>query len=127
MKKLLTCGMLLALASCHVSTAFAQTAQTFVREDGTVQTVIPVVTQKCEVQSKSNLGNAAIGAGTGYVAGRVIGGRRSNFGLIGMAAGALIGANVQEHKSCFYRDTIIGYRVLSLKDGKSTEVFVPAK
>lgn len=120
MKYLITAALLLLSLP-----ALAFETQTRTLPDGTTQVVIPVTTQECQMQNQSNLGNAAIGTGVGYVAGRVIGGRRSNLGLIGAATGALIGANTQKTQQCRYVEKLVGHKVITVRNGKSTETFIP--
>lgn len=106
----------------------AQDVRTTIRPDGSVVTTVAVMQEKCSYQNKSNLGNAVIGAGVGYVSGRVVGGRRSsNGGLIGAAAGALIGANTQKGQEKRCESVLIGHKVIVTKNGKVNEAFVPVK
>lgn len=108
----------------------AADTQTFNRPDGSVQHVIPVTEQKCKLHEKSNVGNAAIGAGVGYATTRVLTNSSKNsglWGLAGAAAGALIGANTQKEQQCRYEEVVTGYKVITItKDGKMTEKYVPA-
>lgn len=124
MKTLIT----IALLALTIPVMAAET-QTRTLPDGSTQVIIPVTEQKCKLQNQSNLGNAAIGAGVGYAAGKVAGGSRrgSTWGLVGLAAGALIGANTQKTQTCRYEDVLVGHKVITIKNGKSTETFVPYK
>lgn len=125
MKKLLAVAMSFMVA--FAATAGDFDTKTIQRDDGSVQHVIPVTEQKCDLQNKSNLGNAAIGAGVGYATGRVLGGKKSSgWGLAGAAAGALIGANTQKSQECRYKEVLKGHKVITIsKSGKMTETFVP--
>lgn len=128
MKKTLAFALLFAVSF----TASAQSqfdTRTIQRPDGGVQHVIPVTEQKCELQNKANLGNAAIGAGVGYATGRVLSNRsRSSgmWGLAGAAAGALIGANTQQEQQCRYQTVLTGHKVITIdKSGKMSETYIP--
>lgn len=127
MKNILAVAMLFMVSFA----VMAADTQTFNRPDGSVQHVIPVTEQKCDLQDKSNLGNAAIGAGVGYATGRIVSNRSRNsglWGLAGAAAGALIGANTQKGQQCRYVEVVTGHKVITItKDGKMTEKYVPAK
>lgn len=75
---------------------------------------------------------AAVGAGTGYVAGqaakKLFDGKSSMWGLVGAAAGGLIGANTAQEKSCNDIDKVIGYKVLTVQpNGTFKETFEPVK
>lgn len=121
------------LLMCAVSFgAMAQSqfdTKTVNRPDGSIQHMIPVTDQKCDLQNKSNLGNAAIGAGVGYATGKVLSNRSRNsgmWGLAGAAAGALIGANTQKSQECRYQTVLVGHKVITIdKHGKMTETYVP--
>lgn len=92
---------------------------------------IPVTQTVQECIDKTNLGGAAVGAGVGYVAGRVggrlLGFRGKSSSLIGAAAGGLIGANSNQEKSCHQVEKLIGHKVLTVKNGKLVESFEPAQ
>lgn len=113
-------GLMLLLGA---SSAIAGESYTYYRPDGSEQIVIPVTEQKCRVQEATNGSGAAVGAATGYAAGRLLVGRRA--GLLGLAAGALIGANTNKQKSCFYEEVLVGHKVITIKNGKTTETFIP--
>lgn len=127
MKKILAVAVMFMVAFSAAAGDFD--TKTIQRDDGSVQHVIPVTEQTCDLQNKSNLGNAAIGAGVGYATGRVISGRSRNsgmWGLAGAAAGALIGANTQKSQECRYKTVLKGHKVITIsKDSKMKEDFVP--
>lgn len=127
MKKLMLIALMLASMNC-----VAQESLTRTLPDGRTQVVVPVMERQCQLQDKVNLGNAALGAGVGYasgkVAGRMLGGRGSTGGLLGLAVGAMIGANTQNEQTCRYVDVLTGHKVITIqKNGKSNEVFIPYK
>lgn len=125
MKKTLAIALMLAFSFG----AMAQDTKTIQRPDGSIQHVIPVTDQKCDLQNKSNLGNAAIGAGVGYATGKVLSGSSRNsgtWGLAAAAAGALIGANTQKSQECRYKTVVVGHKVITIdKNGKMKEDYIP--
>jgi outer membrane lipoprotein SlyB len=93
---------------------------------------IPVTKMETVCTDKLNGVGAAVGAGTGYVAGqaakKLFDGSSSMWGLVGAAAGGLIGANTAQEKSCNQVEKVIGYKVLTVQpDGTFKETFEEAK
>lgn len=111
--------------------ASAQEVQTITRPDGTVQTIVPVTQQVCEMREKTNYGNAALGAATAgagsYATAKMWGSRNAGaWGLGAAAVGALIGANTDNETRCVYVNKIVGHRVITVKNGKAHEAFIPS-
>lgn len=91
-----------------------------------IQHRLPVTQTTQECTSALNGTGAAVGAGAGYVAGRLLLGKKA--GLLGAATGGLIGANTNNQKSCVNVDKIIGYKVITVQpDGSFKETFEAAK
>lgn len=93
---------------------------------------IPVTQKETVCTDKLNGVGAAVGAGTGYVAGqaakKLFDGKSGMWGLVGAAAGGLIGANTAQEKSCNDIDKVIGYKVLTVQpNGTFKETFEPVK
>lgn len=124
--------IIVSVALLAASLAVQAQVKTVTRQDGSVQTIIPVTERQCKLRDQANLGNAALGgaiAGAGaYSTAKIAGSRSSGaWGLAGMAVGALIGATTQPKQDCFYVDVTLGYRVITVKDGRVTESFIPSK
>lgn len=88
-------------------------------------TRIPVYEVVTECQEQTNAAGAVIGAGAGYVAGRVLFGRKA--GWIGAAVGGIGGSQVQKPKVCNQIQKLVGYKIIKNENDKVLEVFEPAK
>lgn len=86
---------------------------------------IPVYDQTTECTEQMNGTGAVVGAGAGYVAGRLLFGR--NGGLIGAAVGGVGGSQVQKQKTCQPAQKLIGYKIIKNENGKVVEVFEAVK
>lgn len=81
------------------------------------------LTTECVEQTNGT--GAIVGAGAGYVAGRMLFGRKG--GLIGAAVGGVGGSQVQKPKVCQQVQKLIGYKIIKNENGKVVEVFEPVK
>lgn len=86
---------------------------------------IPVYDQTTECTEQMNGTGAVVGAGAGYVAGRLLFGRKG--GLIGAAVGGVGGSQVQKQKVCQPIQKLIGYKIIKNENGKVIEVFEPVQ
>lgn len=83
---------------------------------------IPVKETYLECHEQTNGTGAAVGAGVGYVAGRMLFGKGGG-GLLGAAAGGLVGSQVQKPKTCYNAERVIGYKIMTKQGDKIVETY----
>ena len=90
------------------------------------QSRVAVTETVTECTSVTNGTGAVVGAGAGYVVGRMLFGKGAG-SLIGAATGGVVGSQVNKQKDCHDVQRIVGYKTFTVVDGKLVEGFEPVK
>lgn len=85
----------------------------------------PVYEQVQVCQEKSSAVSTGVGIGAGYLAGRLLFGKKGVGKYAGAAAGGVIGSQVGKDKICHPEQKLIGYQIITVNGNQVTEVFEP--
>lgn len=125
-RRIFSLSLLAAMTSC---TAVAIAQQTTITElpDGSTQVVTPQYEQVCDNVRETSAGGAVIGGMAGYAASRLLFGNSSGslWNVAGSGLGTLVGSQAAAKTVCIPRQVLIGHKIVTYKDGKSVEQFVP--